>query len=86
MKKIIAILCYSSFICVLFSYNISLKVNPTELYIKYKEWCDRNSANVLTVNVFGMRLTERGLGTKQAGGKRYRLGVGLSEKSTASTT
>jgi putative DNA primase/helicase len=60
--------------------NPNVKTNPTNLYEAYKKWCEDTGETVLKQRDFGVRLTERGLISKQSSGKRFRCGVGLLEK------
>lgn len=64
----------------------NVKVNPTDLYDAYKKWCECAGETVLSHRAFGTRLTGRGLKATQSGGKRFRVGIGLLENSTACTT
>lgn len=64
----------------------NVKVNPTDLYDAYKKWCEDTGETVLKQRDFGVRLTERGLISKQSSGKRFRCGVGLLEKENGSTS
>ena len=67
-------------------FNPNVKTNPTKLYDAYKKWCEDTGETVLKQRDFGVRLTERGLISKQSSGKRFRRGVGLLEKENGSTS
>ncbi len=58
--------------------STDVKTLSGKLYEAYASWCSENGETPLNNRSFGRRLTEKGCITKQSGGKRWLLGVGLT--------
>ncbi len=57
-----------------------IRVNATELYNTYKDWCHRSGEHPRSQKLFGGQLTERGITKKEIDGRVYYLDIGLSAK------
>ncbi len=47
------------------------------LYTAYKHWCEHRGDTPVSNNVFGRKLTDRGIGGEKRGGQKYRTGLKL---------
>lgn len=53
------------------------KVVVGDLYEAYEVWCAKNGEDPLPTNLFGRKLTERGIAPMKSNGVRYRVGIDL---------
>ena len=53
------------------------ETKQSELYLRYKIWCDSNGLRPVTKRVLNEQLSERGIGQRKSGSVRYYTGVEL---------
>ena len=58
------------------------ETKQSELYLRYKIWCDSNGLRPVTKRALNEQLSERGIGQRKSGSARYYTGVELRSMST----
>ena len=58
------------------------ETKQSDLYLRYKIWCDSNGLRPVTKRALNEQLSERGIGQRKSGSARYYTGVELRSMST----